>query len=432
MGDQPGTRVLQPPGSLIRNANLRNWFVSYVLSGVGDQFRLVALTLWVFVGSDESASTRVVLLLTGTVPGLVLSFFSGVLADLGDKRRIMIVVDLVRAALSGVLVLAVVARSVPLALLSVGLSSLVAVLFGSSAFTLVPRLVDEEQLPRVNGVYETLGWSSSVVGPALASIVYLWQGAAWAFGVDAASFLMSAAFIGAVKGEFDAQGSGSWRSGPLLDTLRTSRREAQAGFAYVWRHPTAKWFILTVAGPTITANANAVGLVFLLKKSLSAPLPSFGFVLSLNGLAAVVAAALVTVFSRRFNYALVLVVSVGGMMLSQFIMGLAPDILVLGAGVVVSALANAPFNIAYDTVLQTSVAPEFLGRVEGADRSFSSLLEVLVLIASGAAVSMFGARWLFVVAGVLGVACMSVGGFTLLRRLRPAAPQAESALPAAG
>lgn len=408
------------PTAIWRNRNFGAFISAYALSGFGDSFRLVALTLWVFTDSKQSPFARVLLLLLSVLPGLLFGFFSGILADRGDQKRIMILVDIMRAGFSLVLMVAVLNESLSLAYVAVAASGVVSVFFSSSSFALLPRLVDKSQLGRVNGVHEIVGWGVAALGPVMAALTYVWFGPAWAFGIDACTFLFSAVLLSVIRLARQAEISirTSRDRGKIIDYGQRSLNEAREGLVYVWKHPVAKWFLITVAGPTITSNANAVALIFLLNQDLKAPLSAIGFVFSLNGVVAVLAASVVTARTKHIEYGKLLILSVAGMVTSQFVMGFAPSLPVLALGVIISAVANAPFNIAYDTVLQQSVDQEFLGRVEGLDTTISNVLQIIVLIGAGVLVALVGARWVFVLAGALSCLCVLVGGAVLLPRMR--------------
>lgn len=408
------------PTAIWRNRNFGAFISAYALSSFGDSFRLVALTLWVFTDSKQNPFARVLLLLLSVLPGLLLGFFSGVLADRGNQKQIMIWVDFIRAGLSLALLVAAASGSLPLAYLAVAASGVVSVFFSSSSFALLPRLVDTSQLGRVNGIHEIVGWGVTALGPVMAALTYVWFGPAWSFGFDAATFVASAFLLLLIRFSepIEISTNAARFQGNLIGRGQRSLREAREGLTYVWKHPVAKWFLITVAGPTITSNANTVALIFLLNQDLKAPLSAIGFVFSLNGIVAVIAASVVTMRTKRIDYGKLLVLSLGGMVASQFVMGFAPSLPILAAGVIISAIANAPFNIAYDTVLQRSVDKQFLGRVEGLDTTISNVLQIVVLIGAGVIVASLGARWVFVLAGVIGGVCVLVGGAVLLPRMR--------------
>ena len=403
-----------------RNRNFAAFISAYALSGFGDSFRLVTLILWVFVDSKQSAFARVLLLLLSVLPGMLLGFFSGVLADRGNQKQIMVWMDIVRAGFSVVLMIAALKVSLPLAYIAVAASGVFTVFFSNSSFALLPRLVGRTQLGSANGVIQIVGWGVNALGPVLAALSYVWFGPALSFGFDAATFIVSAVLLSFIrlKNQVDVSTETPRARGKIIDHYQRSIREAREGLEYIWRHSIVKWFLITVSGLTITSNANAVALIFLLNQDLKAPISAIGFVFSLNGIVAVIAASVVTIMTRHIEYGKLLVLSAAGMVISQLVMGVAPSLIVLALGVAISAVSNAPFNIAYDTVLQQSVDQEFLGRVEGLNATISSILQIVVLIGAGVLVASVGARWVFILAGALSSLCVLVGGVVLLRRMR--------------
>src|SRR5262245_53835550 len=82
---------------LRRNPRFRRLWFAQVVSELGDWFNLVALFALVARYSRHAQAAGLVLIIQA-LPVLVLSPLTGTLADRFDRRRLMILADLVRAA----------------------------------------------------------------------------------------------------------------------------------------------------------------------------------------------------------------------------------------------------------------------------------------------------------------------------------------------
>lgn len=134
--------------SLLRsNAEFRRLFLAHSVSRAGDAFNTVALVVLVFrlTGSGIGVTGAV---MSEVVPVLLLGPVAGLAADRLPRRRLMIAADIGRAALASLLVLQ--ADSVGLAYaVAFGLSA-GAVLFNPAAGSILPEVVEDNDLVTAN------------------------------------------------------------------------------------------------------------------------------------------------------------------------------------------------------------------------------------------------------------------------------------------
>jgi MFS family permease len=176
----------------------RRLLTGLAVSSLGDWLYNVALLAFVFerTGSPSwlAATTAVRIL-----PIVVLGPIGGVLADRYDRRHLIIVSDLVRAALmvalAGVVVLEL---PVVLAPLLAGAATLVASVHPPAVAASTPRLVDAEQLQRANAARAAIGQAAIVAGPALGAAVLAVSSPAVAILGNAATFLASAVLVATI------------------------------------------------------------------------------------------------------------------------------------------------------------------------------------------------------------------------------------------
>jgi MFS family permease len=130
--------------------------------------------------------------LVRVIPIVVFSLLSGVMADAVDRRRLMLVTQTGMAALAGILA-TLTFRGLttvwPIYLLT-ALSSAAASFDSPARQALVPTLVPREHLANAVGLNTTMSQIASVLGPAMAGVVIAGLGIAWAYGLNAISFLM--------------------------------------------------------------------------------------------------------------------------------------------------------------------------------------------------------------------------------------------------
>jgi MFS family permease len=170
----------------------RALWVAHVLSLIGDQFARVALSYLVY---DQTGSTLLTALTyaIGFLPWLVGGPLLSGLADRVPRRTVMVVADLLRAALVGLMVL----PGVPLAglLVLLFLAELCAPPFASARAALLPQVLEGE-LYVVGSAVNTITWEAAqVVGFVLGGAYVAVAGVRGALMLDAATFVVSALVI---------------------------------------------------------------------------------------------------------------------------------------------------------------------------------------------------------------------------------------------
>lgn len=173
------------------------WLLSAnTVSNLGDGMRLAAGPLLV-----ASLTTDPVLVAGAVfaqqVPWVLLSLPAGAWADRVDRRRLLVGVNLARAGLAAGLVAAIATGRLSLPLIyvvvfAVGTAEVVA---DTSSSSLVPALVDDDDLPRANaslvGVFMV---GNQFAGPPVGAWAFA-VAAALPFGLEAAGFVVAALLL---------------------------------------------------------------------------------------------------------------------------------------------------------------------------------------------------------------------------------------------
>src|ERR1700744_3605985 len=173
----------------LRNRIYRNLFIAQFASNIGTWMQSVAAQ-W-FLVEGHSSPTVVALVQTATLgPTLLLGLFAGVIADLFDRRRLLIFLQtyavLVALALATTTYLG---RLTPTALLLFTLAiGFAAALTGPAWQAIQPEVVPREQIPAVSILGSVSANSTRAIGPAIGGIVVAWLGPSAVFAINAVSF----------------------------------------------------------------------------------------------------------------------------------------------------------------------------------------------------------------------------------------------------
>ncbi|MFD5789482.1 MFS transporter [Streptomyces sp. NPDC127037] len=409
---------MRVPGAIRMSRAFGLFYASFAISMIGDSFRLLAVNVWLFETTSGSIGTRLLVVLLATLPGMLLGGISGVIADRYDKYTVLVVADLVRFAVGLGLAWCAVTENAAGALVLVAIGNGIAVFFSSSSFALLPRLVPADRLPRANGMMETGQSVMQIVGPSLAAVTLAFGGAGRAFLFDSATFAVSAVILWALRRELTATPSGA-KSGTDGDDVREATESVGAADAKPWAdfvdgiriilqsRPIRSLLLASYGVAFLTACTN-YGLIFLIARTLALGPSSLGFIYSLNGAFAVVAAVAVTALAKSTHLGRIMALSMVGLCVAQVVIGIAPNVYVLGVGVAISALSNAPYNVAVSSLYMSRIPTAYLGRVEGIDTMVDNFAHVLGFIAASFAVLWWSPRGIFLVSALAVAPCVLI------------------------
>jgi hypothetical protein len=192
---------LQQFGGLWRHPDFLKLWAGQTVSLGGSLVSRVALPFVAILTLDASPGAVALLLMAELVPGIVIGLFAGVWVDHLRRRPLMIWTDLGRAVLLGSLPLAAVMGLLQLEMLLVVVfaAGLLTALFEVAYYAYLPTLVTRDELVEGNSKLEASGAAIEVASFGLGGWLVQVLTAPIAILVDAISFLVSAACLGAIQ-----------------------------------------------------------------------------------------------------------------------------------------------------------------------------------------------------------------------------------------
>ncbi len=373
--------------------DFRLMFLGRSASTVGDRVVLVALALFI-TRRTGSVTDLGEVLAAGSFPFVALLLFGGVWADRLPRHRIMIACDLARAALHATLAVLIFSGAVRIWEIAV-----IEALFGAAraffqpAYSgLLPQMVPEDLLQEAQALTQTTENVAAVAGPAIATALVLGAGAGFAFGFDAATFVVSALLLAPVKPR--ARGAASLSISVIHD-LRLGWREV-ASRSWVWVT------IAVYTGAAVVVYAFWNTLAPIVARDVYGGTGVFGVLVTLEGVGAVAGAVVGLTWrpARPLR---------AGLLLSllwptpAIEMALHAPIALVLATMPVTGFAFAMMLIFWETSLARHIPPHALSRVSAYDLMGSMALVPVGQFAAGPLAGVFGARAVLGVGAALGV-----------------------------
>ena len=211
--------------SLLReNPDYRHLWLGSLISQFGDWFNLIASAALVANLTDTGTAISY-LFLARFLPLFLFSPLAGVLADRYDRRHVMIVSDLLRAATVLCFLLIREPGQIWLLYVLTIVQFALSAIFVPARSAVLANVVQPQELVPANAL-DSLTWSTMLAfGALLGGLAAALLGIAEAFFLDALTFLVSAALISRITAPIKAsakqESSGGWLE--FLDGLRYLR-----------------------------------------------------------------------------------------------------------------------------------------------------------------------------------------------------------------
>jgi len=235
------------------------------------------------------------------VPTLVFGTVAGVIVDRVDRRRLVIVVNVVRAVVLTILATAIGTGSVSvpvvlLALFLLGTSETFADLASSS---LLPRLVPRESIGLANARMQSAYiLTNQLIGPPIGAFLFV-AGMAIPFASDAVCYGLGAVLISRIAT------SAAATSAPTAEKAGVASvwHELAEGFRWLRSHPPMRTLALTIVAFNVTFGAAWSVLVLYAGDQLGMSSVGYGLLTTAMAVGGIIGTSAYGALERRFSLA---------------------------------------------------------------------------------------------------------------------------------
>jgi MFS family permease len=401
--------------SALRSRDFRLLWLSQSASVIGDALVIVAIGLYVTRLTGNPSDVGMVLT-AYALPMVLFILFGGVVADRLPRQAVMVAADTVRAVLHGTLALLIVTGAVRIwHMVVIGLLFGLAEAFFQPAYTgLVPQTVPEDDIQGAQALGGVSRELASFVSPALATALVLGVGGAAAFGLDAATFVVSALLLSRVRSR--SRGEPGRRS--------TVLGELREGWGAVRVRPWVWGTILAFSAALLFALAPFFVLGAAVSREVYGTDAVFGLANAAWGVGTITGAVVGSRWRpRRPMLAGMLAAVPWPGAIALYAAG--PPLPVTYAGMALAGAGIGLFAVWWETALAQRIPAHLLSRVSAWDWMGSLALLPLGYLLAGPAAEALGSVRVMVVGGLLGLLACALGlvprSTRTLPRLEPAA-----------
>lgn len=374
---------------VLRHRDFRNLVIATSISSLGARFQFVAVLWWVWELTGSEAALGFISL-ARFVPILLFGLFGGVIADRFDRRRTLIVSQILLMGTSTSL--ATLAWTDHVTLLSIYALSATAALIdcvGQPArAALIPALVPRGEMADAMSINIMVGQTASIAGPALAGFVIAAFGTPMAFTIDASGFVLAISFLLAVK------------TSPIaVRTVGSTWTAALDGLAFLRRSP----ILLSVMSVDFLATffgATTALLPVVAVSRLGRGADGLGLLNSSIAAGALVGSIVVSLLPSFQHPGRGVLVAVGVFGVAIIGFGLSTSLIIALAFLALSGAADAVSMAQRHTVRNMATPDALRGRISAAHSTFASGGPQLGDARAGTIASLIGAGPAIVVGGI--------------------------------
>jgi len=428
--------------AIFRKRDFSLMWTAQLVSTIGEALTDLAAAILIFRITGSAFAVGAVLMVTA-IPTLIFGLFAGVFVDRFDKKRILLLSNLLR----GFIVLGIpvaftlhnagsISQETAIAALYglIFISATVRQFFDPAWEAVLPEIASEEELTQANSFLAVSSFGSTAVGFAAAGFLAS-ADILLPFYIDAATYFFAFALLLFVRVPKGAP--------PEATTVGVVVENLRSGARYLWGTPILRSIFVSGAPVFLAFGLWNVLLLPMAIRELDASEFEYGLQEALTSVGFVIGSFFMARYGDRLNEGTWLVVSTAAMGFFGVLYGLSPDINIAILLVMITGFLNSPMSIARRLLLQRHIPRDMRGRVFSAMFVSRDVLFLLGMAGAGLA-DVFPVRELIVVASsiclVAGIATQFLPGLgrpaaewrrTLqLLRTAPTAPGVGAGRPA--
>lgn len=411
----------------LRNRDFRLLFSGQTTSTLGDAFYTVALP-WIILSSGGSAQELGIVLVAYGVPRLATILVGGVLSDRIRPRWVMLIADIARAVLLGLLAFEVAGGhfSLPVLFVIVAALGTFTGLFVPATYSILPDILPKAELQAGNALNSSMLQLATLVGSALAGIVIAHLQSEAALAIDALTFVVSALTLAAMRrssitvsaqvSEKSVSAENSQDSASLAESLESGEQSITFG-QFIRNSRLLQVTILVVAVTFLTSGGTmGVALPAYALGPLAAGANGFGLVLAVLGAGELIGGLAAGGLGHLRHRPIIVLLFQIGQAVTFILLPIFANITWAFIVLAFAGLLNGLINVIYFTLIQEMFPRHFMGRIWSIVMFATFGLYPISVALGGFVTTRFGAGFMFLASGIALTVAAVIG--LLNRELR--------------
>ncbi len=345
---------------ILKNRSLVLIGIAETVSGIGNWITMMAVFAMVVFNRDGTIVQSSAIFLAGLVPTLIASPIAGWLSDRYDRKKLMIVSEILSGAITTVLIFT---HSLSLIYVILALQAITISIMSPARQAAVPDLVEKTQLSQANAFLQQLSGLTKIFAPMFAGMLLTILTPNSAIILDVISFFISALLLSTLPALMPHKLSKIeqeqiTKSSGVISTIRKSRSLQLL-------------FLSMFIGIFVIIGFDVLAPIFI-RDVLAGNEQFFGLAIGSIGLGTVIASMVLMLRKNKndpwkdFLIGLLLIAIIPAVMgLTMNMKNLQTAEFVILFGCFVGGVGNGFITIQVSTLLQLITPPNLLGRISG-------------------------------------------------------------------
>lgn len=374
----------------MKDKNFIVLYISNLLIGLGTQFYIFCLPIYLYE-ITESATIMSNMRAISTLPIVILGVFGGILVDRINKNSILRFTSFLRFFIVCIFFILISINYVEtwqIYIIGFLLSS-VSYIFGVAHYAIIPQLYEKEQFSDIQIKFSIINTTLSMVGPALASILYFSYGFNILLMLYGLSLLIAWILINFLEKTENI----------VHDRKFSFKEDFKAGFEEL----TGNKLLLTFTFIILVVNLSismVIGIeVFYILSILEYSELTLGWIYTIAAIGGILGPILLRKSLKKLSNQQILLFNLMLFMISLFLLFFAKFWVVIGMILLLQSLSVSCMNIIYLTLRQTSTPKHLLGRVSGTTTMIMKVVTPLGFFLAGLWANFIYIPYLFLFTG---------------------------------
>lgn len=391
---------------LLRIRNARIFLFGNVVSTLGDSSLWFAMGIWMKELTGSSAWAGLVFFCY--IAGNLFSPFGGMLADRFPRRPLLVVANLLSAAIVLPIALVHGRGGIWIVYVVIFLYGVTGSVIGAAQTALVPALVPPGLLAEANAAQRTLNEGLQVVMPLIGAGLFTVVGGAIIAAIDAGTFLVAvvsllllqmAPALAAADAAMDGGTGGAAAGGGAPD----GHGGMAAGFRFIWTEPVLRTIMLALGFSVLTVGFTESAFFSVVTAGLHHSASFLGVLTTVQGLGAVLGGMAAAPVLRRVSEPALLAMGLACLTVAMLALTV-PDLVMVLPGMVAAGFVSPWLAVAGVTAFQRRTPTAVMGRVFGVLRLVLTIPQAASIGIGAALITVVSYRVLLVVVAVAAAA----------------------------
>ncbi|WP_238378786.1 MFS transporter [Halalkalibacillus sediminis] len=384
---------------------MKNWKHAWLLLGsvgissIGNFIYLVSINILVYQMTGSAAAVAG-LWLVGPLTNMVMKFWTGSFIDFRSKRKIMITTYLARAAL---ILCIPFATSVAFIYAFLVLLAIANSFFMPSSTTYITQMIPKEDRKRFNSIQSVMTSGAFILGPSIGGGLILLTNIDWTLWMNSSFFIVSAILLAFIPEKEIIDRSSIpkltfkqvWSDfHVVVEFMKSQKFVAFFYLAFI----ATMWFTFAMDAQEVVFAQSVVGLSEF----------DYSLLISITGIGSVVAAILLSIFSKKVSLRFMVGVGVVMTTVGYLLYAFAWSFSSIAFGFIILGFFLVFFNAGIATFYQNNIPTDTMGRVTSIFQLIQSVGQVIFVLGVGVLADLIALRMTIVAmaVGMLVVALM--------------------------